>query len=375
MYILHLCFDRQHFFFTATSSSPISSSHSPKKALAHIGMSLSEQAAERLRQCIFELTPTLLAALTDLRQAHPQQLLLPFNQVREALALFIDKPDVKEAFGLVDNLSTAAKDGTEVRIRNLCLEISNNELRKVVLEDSTGLSAGGEPTDVAFASTFNRLDIILALSLQDLIDPTLPLSLVEELIESQPISTCSRLFGYTESRVKPLTIDLHPTRGKGLVLLRTCNELLRRLSKPSQQHTVFAGRILSLLASVFPLGERSGVNLRGDFNVENKTIIEDRQDDEAEATDALADKDERDQIFKVDYEFYELFWKVQRFFSNPPLLMTGPDSSRLQQGTARLHLLQMQVKERMRILLPKARRGLWRSCASAHARFSSCLEP
>lgn len=55
-----------------------------------------------------------------------------------------------------------------------------------------------------------------------------------------------------------------PGRGKGLVLLRMCNELLRRLSK--EINTVFCGRILMFLANTFPLGERSGVNLRGDFN-------------------------------------------------------------------------------------------------------------
>ncbi len=100
------------------------------------------------------------------------------------------------------------------------------------------------------------------------------------------------------------------------MLLRTCNELLRRLSKPSQHHTVFAGRVLSLLAAVFPLGERSGVNLRGDFNVENKTHIEENDGQAAEEANIDADRDERDEIFKVDYDFYELFWKMQRFFSD-----------------------------------------------------------
>lgn len=297
-------------------------------------MSSSEAAADRLRQSLSGLVPSLLNALSDLRQSRPQDTLLPFVQVNETLKPLIDTHGVKEAFGVVETLSSADKDSQEVRIRNLCLEIANNELRRVVLEDPTSLiaspegSVGGDDLEGKLVSTFDRLDAILALSLHDLIDPTLPLSLIEELIESQPIPTCSRIFGYAESRVKPLTIDLSPTRGKGLVLLRTCNELLRRLSKPSQEQTVFAGRILSLLAAVVPLGDRSGVNLRGDFNVENKTIIEEKAEGDAEEIDDVADKDERDQIFKVDYEFYELFWKVQRLFSNPPLLMSSQESSR-----------------------------------------------
>ncbi|GAC77615.1 nuclear matrix protein [Moesziomyces antarcticus T-34] len=294
-------------------------------------MSSTELAAERLRQCISELSTSLLAALSELRSAQAQQVLVPFKQVRDRLGPLVDQENIKQAFGLVENLSAADKDGPEVRVRNLCLEISNNELRKLVLEstpDLTGNSTDEPKSQTSLEAAFDRLDAVLVLSLHDLIDPTLPLSLVEELLEGLPISTCSQLFAYTESRVKPLTVDLHPTRGKGLVLLRTCNELLRRLSKPSQHHTVFAGRVLSLLAAVFPLGERSGVNLRGDFNVENKTHIEENDSQAAEEASIDADRDERDEIFKVDYDFYELFWKMQRFFSNPPLLMGASESSR-----------------------------------------------
>jgi THO complex subunit 1 len=55
-----------------------------------------------------------------------------------------------------------------------------------------------------------------------------------------------------------------PQKGKALVLLRTLNDLLRRLSKMGS-NTIFCGRILTFLSAVFPLGERSGVNLRGEY--------------------------------------------------------------------------------------------------------------
>jgi hypothetical protein len=55
-----------------------------------------------------------------------------------------------------------------------------------------------------------------------------------------------------------------PQKGKALVLLRTLNDLLRRLSKMGNT-TMFCGRILTFLSGVFPLGERSGVNLRGEY--------------------------------------------------------------------------------------------------------------
>lgn len=54
------------------------------------------------------------------------------------------------------------------------------------------------------------------------------------------------------------------TKSKPLILLRMLNDLLRRLSKTGK-NTMFCGRILNFLSGVFPLGERSGVNLRGDY--------------------------------------------------------------------------------------------------------------
>ena len=55
-----------------------------------------------------------------------------------------------------------------------------------------------------------------------------------------------------------------PQKGNALILLRTLNDLLRRLSKMGST-TIFCGRILTFLSGVFPLGERSGVNLRGEY--------------------------------------------------------------------------------------------------------------
>ncbi|GLT64971.1 hypothetical protein SLA2020_374300 [Shorea laevis] len=55
-------------------------------------------------------------------------------------------------------------------------------------------------------------------------------------------------------------------------MLRTCNQLLRRLSKASD--VVFCGRILMFLAHFFPLSERSAVNIEEVFNTSNETKYE-----------------------------------------------------------------------------------------------------
>ncbi|KAG1901733.1 THO complex, subunit THOC1, partial [Suillus fuscotomentosus] len=80
------------------------------------------------------------------------------------------------------------------------------------------------------------------------------------LLETQTITSCSQIFSWIKSR---LTKDMVPQKGKALILLRTLNDLLRRLSKMGST-TIFCGRILTFLSGVFPLGERSGVNLRGE---------------------------------------------------------------------------------------------------------------
>jgi THO complex subunit 1 transcription elongation factor len=98
----------------------------------------------------------------------------------------------------------------------------------------------------------------------DVCEPTFPFIVLQDLLETQTIASCSHIFSWIEARAERLTEDLVPQKGKALVLLRTLNDLLRRLSKMGST-TIFCGRILTFLSAVFPLGERSGVNLRGEY--------------------------------------------------------------------------------------------------------------
>jgi hypothetical protein len=67
---------------------------------------------------------------------------------------------------------------------------------------------------------------------------------------------------------------MNPLKGKGLILLRLLNELLRRLPKSKTEDVVFCGRILTFLSSSYPLGEKSGVNLRGNYNTGKVTSFD-----------------------------------------------------------------------------------------------------
>jgi len=83
-----------------------------------------------------------------------------------------------------------------------------------------------------------------------------------------------------------------PQKGKALVLLRTLNDLLRRLSKMGGT-TIFCGRILTFLSGVFPLGERSGVNLRGEYGPTWEGVhFSERLKHDDKATVPMAEKDD-----------------------------------------------------------------------------------
>lgn len=146
---------------------------------------------------------------------------------------------------------------------------------------------------------------------------------------------------------------------KSLIILRSCNELLRRLSRA--EDTVFCGRVFIFLFQSFPLGDKSSVNLRGEFHTENVTTYDDivkpipdtneeditmTEGDDSTPTESQADgtsrpdsrgtgADEKSQVPKVvvsedkkrrskepkepvDLDvLYPVFWSLQAYFSAP----------------------------------------------------------
>ena len=149
-----------------------------------------------------------------------------------------------------------------------------------------------------------------------------------------------------------------PSKGKALVLLRQLNSLVRRVSKTGDT-AKFNGRILNFLSGAFPLGERSGVNLRGDYGpqweevllppgyippearvgdgVAAKTEVEKQLSNVMEGVEPTASPQEGDNkaalaasiMPKTDLdervEFYQTFWSIQKPFSNPSYFQ-NPDA-------------------------------------------------
>ncbi|KAI8926817.1 THO complex subunit 1 transcription elongation factor-domain-containing protein [Entophlyctis helioformis] len=151
---------------------------------------------------------------------------------------------------------------------------------------------------------FLLLDLSIEATEQQWAESLLTFSLIEDLLDILTVEAAEHLFMYLDSRSEFLTKDIDPGKRKGLLVLRICNEILRRLSNPNTM-------------CVFPLNERSGTNARGDFNTDNKTIFDtlptlDEMDVDDNSESKAESKKEREHAV-----FYNTFWSLQSFFSNP----------------------------------------------------------
>ncbi|KAF8347064.1 THO complex subunit 1 transcription elongation factor-domain-containing protein [Amanita rubescens] len=177
----------------------------------------------------------------------------------------------------------------------------------------------------------DKLDLTLTFTEHDACEQTFPLSVLQDLLETQTVASCDHIFSWIECRAARLTEGMVPQKGKALVLLRTLNDLLRRLSKMGST-TIFCGRILTFLSDVFPLGERSGVNLRGEYGPTWEGVVDLTKGEKKEENEkrGLAEEktksDDESNKMQVDSssskeEFYQTFWSLQLPFSKPTIFV------------------------------------------------------
>uniref|UniRef100_A0A3B5MPS8 Death domain-containing protein n=1 Tax=Xiphophorus couchianus TaxID=32473 RepID=A0A3B5MPS8_9TELE len=158
---------------------------------------------------------------------------------------------------------------------------------------------------------------------------TIPFVLLGDVLDCLPLDLCDKIFSFVEKNVSTWKSSSFYTAGKNY-LLRMCNDLLRRLSK--SQNTVFCGRIQLFLARLFPLSEKSGLNLQSQFNLDNITVF---NKNEQESTLGQKQTDEKEDTMEVeegemgeddapapcsipiDYNLYRKFWTLQDYFRNP----------------------------------------------------------
>lgn len=169
----------------------------------------------------------------------------------------------------------------------------------------------------------------------------LPFTLLEELCEGTSVGDMDVVLDFVDELMPVLSEESFMTRGK-LVMLRLCNDLLRRLARVND--AVTRGRVLIMLAAFLPLSERSGVNLHGAYNVRSVTEYEDgRTEGEPSSSFPAGDNGAN-----VDPKFYEVFWGLQATLANPMrmLAIEGGDAAcaaALDDAGAVLKVLEAQV--------------------------------
>ncbi|KAM6919617.1 THO complex subunit 1 isoform 1-T1 [Lycodopsis pacificus] len=158
---------------------------------------------------------------------------------------------------------------------------------------------------------------------------TTPFLLLGDVLDCLPLDQCDKIFSFVEENVSTWKSNSFYSAGKNY-LLRMCNDLLRRLSK--SQNTVFCGRIQLFLARLFPLSEKSGLNLQSQFNLENITVFNKNEQESTFGQKHTEEKEDGMEVeegemgeeeapapcsIPIDYNLYRKFWTLQDYFRNP----------------------------------------------------------
>lgn len=219
--------------------------------------------------------------------------------------------------------------------------------------------------DPSFVEVWNLLDILQVCGDYGRCTPELTCWLLEELLDYQTTPGCRTVFDYLESRRERLARkDFHK---KNLIFLRCCNELLRRLSRA--EDAMFCGRVFFFLFQTFPLGDKSSVNLRGEFHTENVTKFDvaeakttdgehiDQMDIDSKPSTpaaeegtpqpitsskaggkavplrATAKKSVEEEVLSTS-QLYPVFWRLQHDFAEPTRLFDGKNFATFKKGLA-----------------------------------------
>nr|CAD2158861.1 unnamed protein product [Meloidogyne enterolobii] len=199
---------------------------------------------------------------------------------------------------------------------------------------------------------------------------TLTIQILQDIFDVSTTQRCEQLFGIIENNIHIWKTPFFFSSCKNMIL-RLCNDLLKRLSRFID--TTFCGRILILLAKSLPLNEKSGLNLPGHFNTQNVTVFDREKkdqhpqheeneqrmeegpeeppqlpsvsstaggvDDDMEVGEIRDHRDSFGGTIPMDYNLYFNFWDLQRFFSNPNLLFENDNFTKLENDISNVFAL------------------------------------
>jgi THO complex subunit 1 transcription elongation factor len=146
--------------------------------------------------------------------------------------------------------------------------------------------------------------------------------MIEEFVDCTVIEIGKFIFEYMHCRSTRLVEGFNPAKGKGPVLLRTTNELKRRLSRETD--AAFIGRIMIFISLLLPPWERGGVNLTGKYNVDSITKYDEQEEDENKMVIDVDEDEDSTGIPRSGWansdSFYSKFWSLQKYLKNPVVL-------------------------------------------------------
>ncbi|PVV01325.1 hypothetical protein BB560_004258 [Smittium megazygosporum] len=108
------------------------------------------------------------------------------------------------------------------------------------------------------------MDISIELSCQGIIDSIFPCALLETLCDTISLRQIKQIFDKIMTKEYFKIKDLVTNQGKGQILLRTYNNLLKKIPRISESS--FRGSVMMFFSSIFKQDDRSGVNLKGEFD-------------------------------------------------------------------------------------------------------------
>ncbi|XP_037132807.1 THO complex subunit 1 isoform X2 [Syngnathus acus] len=233
---------------------------------------------------------------------------------------------------LTESTKQALGDKSSKAIIQAFYQIPGNETeKKTTLDQAFRVVLGEQIVDKASSCEAYLSLIYMSIDAvtEGICSATTPFVLLGDVLDSLPLDQCDNIFNFVEENVSTWKSNSFYTAGKNY-LLRMCNDLLRRLSK--SQNTVFCGRIQLFLARLFPLSEKSGLNLQSQFNLDNITVFNKNEDESTFTLKHTGEKEDGMEVeegemgeeeapascsIPIDYNLYRKFWTLQDYFRNP----------------------------------------------------------
>uniref|UniRef100_A0A672L1H1 Death domain-containing protein n=1 Tax=Sinocyclocheilus grahami TaxID=75366 RepID=A0A672L1H1_SINGR len=225
-----------------------------------------------------------------------------------------------------DTFTAAAKSAVDIRnckpLTNAFSHLPGNETEKKATLDQALRGVLEEQIVTNVEDFLSLIYISIDVVTEGVCSATTPFLLLGDVLDCLPLDQCDKIFSFVEENV---------STWKSYSLLRMClRNLLRRLSK--SQNTVFCGRIQLFLARLFPLSEKSGLNLQSQFNLDNITVFNKNEQDSTLGLQHTEVKEEGMDVeegemgdedapapctIPIDYNLYRKFWTLQDYFRNP----------------------------------------------------------